>query len=192
MEINDYTLSQIHSDMDNTLQSYSKELTKTGMTKELVSSYQRRLNEKIAYQEKKLKELTTPNDANYSSAVLLATSKDSGLIKQAMKDGIDKRNFSLAIALGNLVINSTSYSNADRFEVKRLLADAKHKSGYFKEDDTLKQCYVVKETLDTFDDLAGTDEIKEVLNKVNMKRSTAEMKYVLDKEKQERTLTPTE
>ena len=90
MEINDYTLSQIHSDMDNTLQSYSKELTKTGMTKELLSSYQRRLNEKIAYQEKKLKELTTPNDANYSSAVLLATSKDSGLIKQAMKDSIDK------------------------------------------------------------------------------------------------------
>ena len=113
MEINDNTLSEINSDMRNTLDSYSKGIIKTGMTKQLLSSYQRRLNEKIAYQEKKLKELTTPNDANYSTAVLLSTSKDAGLVKQAMKDSIDKRSFSLALALGNLVINSLSYSKPD-------------------------------------------------------------------------------
>ncbi len=193
MEINDNTLSGINSDMRNTLQAYSNESIKISMTKELLKSYQRRLNEKISYQEKKINELTTPNDVNYNTAVLLSTSKDGGLVKQAMKDAIKKRNDSLALALGNLVINSTSsYSNPDIFAVKRLLEDAKQNSGFMIEDDTLKQCYVVKAELDAIEDLAGTDEINKVLSEVNMKRSTAETKYVLDKEKQQRTLTPTE
>ena len=82
--------------------------------------------------------------------------------KKSITDAIDKGSYSYAISLGNLITSSTIYPDADKYSVKRLVYDAKEKSGYNKERDILNQCQVVKTELDAIQDLIGSDGYKEV------------------------------
>jgi hypothetical protein len=186
MQIHNKELSGIKNRMDEVFSSYGKGWDKLDFTKEALSEQQQELHRLMRYQESKLKSLSTPSETDRGNGIVLATSKDIGMISQSMREGIEKRNFSFAISLGNLITKSTTYSDPDRYAVKRLLYEAKEQSGFNKEQDTLNQSEVIKTELDAMLDLIGTDGYKEVLSQVNMKRSPAEIEYERNKEKAEK------
>lgn len=183
MEINDYTLRSIKTNIDDTFNGYSKGWNDAKKTKEYFRDLQKQLNNKISSQETKLKSMTNVNDQTLSNAISLATSGDIGIITTAIETS---NNFGFINSLSQLVINSKNFKTNEIFSVKRLLQDAQKKNGYEKELDILNQANVLKVELDAFEDLTGTDGLKEVLSKVNMQTSTAELTYIRNKEKAER------
>ena len=186
MQIHNKELSNIKSRTDEVFSSYGKGWNKLDFTKEQLSEQQEELHRLMRYQQSKLKSLSTPTEKDGGNAIVLATTKDIGMITQSMRDAIEKRNFSFAISLGNLITKSTTYSEPDRFTVKRLLYDVKEQSGFNKEQDTFNQATVIKVELDAMLDLLGTDGFKEVSSAVHMKRAPAEIEYERNKEKAEK------
>jgi len=132
------------------------------------------LNESIAIRKQRINKSKSAGAVVKSDALALVSMRDSGMIESVIKKAIEDNEFGKVFEITQLVENSDTFSQADRFKAKRYREDVEKKTGIYQEGVWLDETKILNTKINSFYDNVGTMDNDKLKSKVNDDRASVE------------------